>query len=445
MSLGMSIKRRLTRLYLILCLIAAVPVFASETGRYALVLANANYPGKTRSLTNPVRDADLMERTLKSLGFTVSKAINLTRKGMISAVADFSAQLPVGSVALVYYAGHGVQVANQNYLLPVDAEFDDPAQVPLRSLPLQTVLERLAATSSNVNVVVLDACRNNPFAGSAQGKYRNWTPSPDGLATVLAPRGTLVAYSTAPGELAADGLARNSLYTATLASLLLRPGLPLDQVFKQVANTVRQKTGNAQQPWYESSLTNDVVLQTEVHSTQTKVGSEQPVVGQSTISAAEGNSTLPTNRTAGAMSREEWRRRNVELDLRVRNFSPDEIKPTEQRARRGDVDSMVLLGMVYRAMPNNTQAVFWYERAAAKGDAIAQTELGEMRYFGEGGRKDVNEAQRLFERAAAQGYPGAAINLAQLKMKQSPSADTQREFLKQTGYPDPAVLLNLLK
>ena len=441
----MQMQRVLGRLCLIFCLVAALPVFAREAGRYALVLANADYIGKTRDLANPLRDAELMERTLKSLGFVVSKEVNLTRKSMITAVADFSAQLPAGSVALVYYAGHGVQVANQNYLLPVDAEFDDPAQVPLRSLPLQTVLERLAAASSNVNVIILDSCRNNPFATSAQGKYRNWTPSPDGFATVLAPHGTLVAYSTAPGELAADGLARNSLYTATLASLLLRPGLPLDQVFKQVANTVRQKTGNAQQPWYESSLTNDVVLQTEVHSAQTQVGIEKPVVGQSTISAVESNSSVPTNRTAGAMGREEWRRRNLELDLRVRNFSPDEIKPTEQRARRGDVDAMVLLGMVYRAIPKNTQAIYWYERAAAKGDAIAQTELGEMRYFGEGGRKDVQEAQRLFERAAAQGYPGAAINLAQLKMKQNPSTDTQREFLKQSGYPDPAVLLNLLK
>ena len=145
------------------------------------------------------------------------------------------------------------------------------------------------------------------------------------------------------------------------------------------------------------------------------------------------------------MGREEWRQRSVELDLRVRSFSPDEIKPTEKRAGRGDVDAMVLLGMVYRAMPNNTRAVFWFERAAAKGDAIAQTELGEMRYFGEGGRKDPKEAQHLFELAAAQGYPGAAINLAQLKMKSNPSVETLRELQKQRGYPDPAALLNLLK
>jgi uncharacterized caspase-like protein len=386
-----------------------------------------------------------MERTLKSLGFTVSKGINLTRKGMISAVSDFSGQLPAGAFALVYYAGHGVQVANLNYLLPVDAEFDDPAQVPLRSLPLQTVLERLAAASSSVNVVVLDACRNNPFAPSARGNYRNWNPSPDGLATVMAPRGTLVAYSTAPGELAADGLSRNSLYTATLADLLLRPGLPLDQVFKRVANTVRTKTGDAQQPWYESSLTNDIVLQAEVSATQPQFGFEKPVAGPSTLPASHGNSTIPTTLSAGAMGREEWRRRNVEMDLRLRHFSADEIKPTEARARRGDIDAMLLLGMVYRAMPNNTQAVIWYERAAAKGDAIAQTELGEMRYFGVGGRKDAKEAQHLFELAAAKGYPGAAINLAQLKMKQNPSVDTLRELQKQRGYPDPSVLLNLLK
>jgi uncharacterized caspase-like protein len=166
----MQMQRVHGRLCLIFCLVAALPVFAREAGRYALVLANADYIGKTRDLANPLRDAELMERTLKSLGFVVSKEVNLTRKSMITAVADFSAQLPAGSVALVYYAGHGVQVANQNYLLAVDSELDDPAQVPLRSLPLQTVLERLAAASSNVNVIILDSCRNNPFATTAQGK-----------------------------------------------------------------------------------------------------------------------------------------------------------------------------------------------------------------------------------------------------------------------------------
>jgi hypothetical protein len=441
----MQVQHLLRRICLILSVFVGSSVFAGEAGRYALILANANYPGKTRDLANPVRDADLMERTLKSLGFTVSKEVNLTRKGMITAVSDFSAQLPVGSVAMVYYAGHGLQVSNQNYLLPVDAEFDDPAQIPFRSLPLQTVLERLASASSTVNVVVLDACRNNPFSATTKGNFRSWTPSPDGLATVMAPRGTLVAYSTAPGELAADGIARNSLYTATLASLLLRPGLPLDQVFKQVGNAVRQKTGNAQQPWYESSLANDVVLQTEVRIASTSTAIEKPVGGLTTTPSSESNQTPHSNRAEGAMGREEWRRRNVELDLRVRSFSPDEIKPTEKRAGRGDVDAMVLLGMVYRAMPNNTRAVYWYERAAAQGDAIAQTELGEMRYFGEGGRKDPKEAQHLFERAAAQGYPGASINLAQLKMKLNPSVETLRELQKQRGYPDPAVLLNLLK
>ena len=441
----MQMRRTVRRFCLILCLTAAAQVFANEAGRYALVLANADYLGKTRDLANPLRDAELMERTLKSLGFVVSKEVNLTRKGMINAVSGFSAQLPAGSVALVYYAGHGVQVASQNYLLPVDAEFDDPAQVPLRSLPLQTVLERLAAASSNVNVVVIDACRNNPFATSVKGNYRNWTPSPDGLAKAIAPHETLIAYSTSPGELAADGLARNSLYTATLASMLLQPGLPLDQVFKQVASTVRQKTGNAQTPWVESNLTSDIVLKTEALPPQAQPAIEKPVAGQALTPEAENSPERLTKRILESRAREAWRRRTAEFEQRVRSFSPDEIKPTETRARRGEVDAMLLLGMVYRAMPNNTQAVYWYEKAATKGDAIAQTELGEMRFFGEGGHKDSKEAQRLFELAAAQGYPGAAINLAQLKMKQNPSADTQRELFKQMGYPDPASLFNLLK
>lgn len=436
----MQISRAL--LIAALAIVWFVPTASAQavaSSRHALVIANSDYPGNSRDLANPESDATLIAGTLGALGFEVTQLRNLGRQVMLRDIATFAQRLPAGALALVYYAGHGVQVGSQNYLLPTDAEIDQSALVPLRSVPLQTVLDRLSDSAATVNVVIIDACRNNPFIDPAGVRYRSWNTTKDGLAPVDVPRGTLVAYSTAPGELAADGKGRNSLYTTTLASLLAQPGLPLDQVFRRAAAAVRLQTKDAQRPWYESSLSSDVVLRPS-----------NVAQGQGQLDAAKPTYTLPQQPSVVVqpkLSNFDWRQRQMDVDWRVKNFTPDEIKPTEGKARAGDVDAMLILGLVYMKgkEPNNTQAVKWLGQAAAKGEPIAQTAFGEMLFDGRGGTRDVKEAERLFGLAAATGYPGGTLNLAQLRMKLDPSGENQRQFLMRLGYPDPDTLMKLLK
>lgn len=226
----------------------------------ALVIGNAKYLGKGRALANPEADALLVGQSLKSMGFSVAPHTNLSRKEMLQAVADFAESLPEGATSFVFFAGHGMQIGGANYLIPVDMQPNSEQSVQLTAYPLKNLLERLSASKSAVNIVALDACRNNPFQPEILVRLRSIT-SREGLAAVPAPRGTLVAYSTAPGQLAADGKNANSLYSALLAKALLEPQLSVEQVFKKVGQLIRKETSDNQIPWFESSLSDDYFLQ----------------------------------------------------------------------------------------------------------------------------------------------------------------------------------------
>lgn len=232
---------------------------AQAAAKFALVLGNGQYQGKDRRLGNAEADARLVAKSLGAQGFDVTLALNLARRDMHQAISDFTERLPQGALAFVFYAGHGMQLGGLNYLIPVDMQPNSEQAVQLAALPLRTLMERMAASRAAVNVVVLDACRNNPFQQEILVRMRSIIPR-NGLAAVKAPRGTLVAYSTAPGQLAADGKAGNSLYADSLARMLREPSLSLEQIFKRVGQQVRESTADAQIPWFESSLSDDVFL-----------------------------------------------------------------------------------------------------------------------------------------------------------------------------------------
>ncbi len=164
---------------------------------------------------------------------------------------------------VVFYAGHGVQVKGRNYLLPVDTEIRAEDEVPAKSADLNELLDRLGAMQQGINIVILDACRNNPFSGAEilgpdgrRLKFRGATPA--GLAPVEAPLGSMVAFSTAPGGVALDNPGeKNSLYTKHLLGFMQLPGLPVELLFKQVRLSVARETGRVQVPWESSSLTGD--------------------------------------------------------------------------------------------------------------------------------------------------------------------------------------------
>lgn len=233
-----------------LVLVALVlPARAQADARLALVIGNGAY--KQAPLANPVADARLMDQVLREAGFEVMRAENATLREMRRLVREFGDRLQRSKgVGLFYFAGHGVQLRGENYLISIDSDIRHEDEVPDDSISASLVLEKLESAGNRVNIVVLDACRNNPFAS----RTRSTT---SGLATMNAPAGTLVAYATAPGAVAFDGNGRNGLYTRHLADAIRQPGLRVEDVFKSVRAAVRRESNNQQTPWENTALEGD--------------------------------------------------------------------------------------------------------------------------------------------------------------------------------------------
>ena len=221
--------------------------------RIALVVGNGNYQGQTPPLANPPNDARLMTAALKASGFEVIELIDADQRTMKTAISDFGARLEAAGedgVGLFYYAGHGVQIGGRNFLIPVGANINREPDVDIEAVSAATVLGQMEFARNRLNFVILDSCRNNPYARSFRAVTR-------GLARMNASRGTLVAYATGPGEVAADGTGANSPYTLALVEAMAIPGLAVEQMFKRVRQTVIARTVEQQVPWESSSLTGD--------------------------------------------------------------------------------------------------------------------------------------------------------------------------------------------
>ena len=227
--------------FAVMCATAyAVTAQPAET-RIALVIGNSAYQS-AGALDNPQRDAKLMAERLKTAGFTVTLLVDADQQTMKRAMVDFGRELRSSeAVGLFYYAGHGLQVNGLNYLVPVNANIKDETEVGIETVSLADFLATMERAKSRINIVVLDACRNNPFSS-------NFRTDSAGLARVDAPAGTYVAYATSPGSVASDGAGRNSPYTKALAEAVLKAGMPIEQVFKEVRRAVQDETGGQQTP-----------------------------------------------------------------------------------------------------------------------------------------------------------------------------------------------------
>ena len=219
--------------------------------RVALVIGNSGYGDAIGYLKNPANDARLMAKSLRSVGFDVIERIDANQKQMKRAVRDFGDKLRSAGedgVGLFYYAGHGVQMGGQNYLVPLKADINGEGDVDIEAVSAGSILAQMEYAGTRVNIVILDACRNNPFK-------RGFRSSVRGLARMDAPRGSYIAYATAPGDVAADGTGANSPFTTALAKAVTQRGVPLEQAFKLVRRDVQAATNKKQTPWTSSSLT----------------------------------------------------------------------------------------------------------------------------------------------------------------------------------------------
>jgi uncharacterized protein YraI len=264
-------------------------VTAPPTSRStALVIGNAAYP--VGPLQNTVNDATDMAATLRRLGFDVTLLRDAPLQKMEEAVNAFNLRLRQGGMGLFYFAGHGVQVDGENYLLPLNARIERQQDVRYQALPMGRVVGAMEDAGNGLNIVILDACRNMPFT-------RSWRSSQVGLAPPSTARGMLIAYATAPGGMAADGADRNGVYTKHLLQAMTLPGLSIEQVFKQVRSGVVTETDGRQTPWESSSLLGEVVFVPSPAPTVPAVApasaSSAAVSGPSKVSPPSSSTSAP--------------------------------------------------------------------------------------------------------------------------------------------------------
>ncbi|MDI9357247.1 MAG: SUMF1/EgtB/PvdO family nonheme iron enzyme [Chitinophagaceae bacterium] len=237
--------------------------------RLALVIGNANYPGSS-VLKNPVNDAVLMTNTLRSLGFEVISTNNATKQVMESSIRRFSEKLSQTKVALFYYAGHGMQVDGKNYLIPIDAKLDKKGDCKYEAIPINFIVEEFEQYPDNVNIVILDACRNDPF--------RSWGRSSAnrGFKAVLPLAGTIIAFATSEGSTASDGTGENGTFTEALVKQM-KKYQPIETVFKSTRIEVMNKTNKQQVPQDWSQLTGEFYF-TETATKTTFTKTNEPTI-----------------------------------------------------------------------------------------------------------------------------------------------------------------------
>jgi formylglycine-generating enzyme required for sulfatase activity len=239
----------------------SLPAFADK--RVALVVGNASY-AHVSPLQNSINDARLLADALRSVGFTViggEAQLNLDKRAFEKVVQEFGAKLQGADVALFYYAGHGLQMRGVNYLVPIDANPSREADVGIQTIDANLILNQMEGTGTKLNIVILDACRNDPFSGRAlvmgRGRDNETVKMRDvgggGLAEMQAPEGTLISFATQPGNVASDGSDGDSPYAKALAETIRTPGLGIFDAFNQVGLKVKRATGGRQQPWMSNS------------------------------------------------------------------------------------------------------------------------------------------------------------------------------------------------
>ncbi|HEY0743643.1 MAG TPA: caspase family protein [Chryseosolibacter sp.] len=238
--------------------IPAIAATYKDEKRYALVIGNSNYSREIGILKNPVNDATDVATELRNSNFEVQLLTNATYVQLREAMRKFQEKLTNGprdqTVGLFYYAGHGVQYQDENYLVPIDANVQFEDDITRMCFPVQRmVLANMERTNSRMNIVILDACRNNPFPATSRSVGQ-------GLGEMKRARGSFIAFATAPGSVASDGTGRNGLYTQELLKAMRKPGLTIEQVFKEVRMNVLRLSGDRQYTWDSSNIIGEFVF-----------------------------------------------------------------------------------------------------------------------------------------------------------------------------------------
>ena len=450
-------------------LCAGLSSTAHAERRVALVIGNSAYR-TVPALPNPASDAKLMSDTLTSLGFFVvggGARLDLDKAGFDQALKDFGTQSTGADVALFYYAGHGVETHGLNYLVPVDAHPQDEADVFEQMVGTSGILDLLEKSGTRINLVLLDACRDNPFRDHG---VRSTT---GGLAQMPAPIGTLISFATQPRSVSLDGIGGHSPYTRALAEAMQKPGAGLFKTFNEVGLAVEKATGGQQLPWVSSSPINgnfyfagkpepatpearQASLTPEALTLKAPLTPDAPIITapaqesrfsppddplrQGVVTDCDRLAAMPHDTGHG------WKLPGLEVDKinvvaataacndamqrypdvmrfvfeagRVATARKDYAEARrlyDQAAASGYAMAMNNIGGIYEGGSgtpvNYVEAARWYQKAVDAGEPIAMVDLAWLYETGHGMKKDYAEARRLLETAIKAGVPAAMNNL----------------------------------
>lgn len=320
-----------------------VPIRRQASDHVALVIGNSSY--RFAKLANPANDARAVAEALEATGFRVTRLIDAGRSEMLSAIAAFGSRIEQARAAVFYYAGHGAQVGGENWLLPIDdtpdASINDERQIPYRAVSLNEVLVHMERSRVAVNIVILDACRNNPFRRSSRAAVQ-------GLAEVKAPVGTLILYATTPGSVAEDGNGQHSPFTQALLQHLHTPGLDVRLMITEINKTVFELTGGRQVPWaslslregfcFVPALTIDDLL-AQKHEQLARLEADERQRHQQAAEAQKHRERLHAELAAHQQELRELDRRISELQQRTQGLRP----PVQGRSGANDMEQMLAL------------------------------------------------------------------------------------------------------
>lgn len=305
----------------------------------ALVIGNSNYDNAT-ALKNPVNDAADIAAKLEQGGFAVTKRLDASNKDMDRALKEFKQSLSDKEVGLFFFAGHGMQIDGDNYLAAVDTEIEDETDAKHSSLSLNRVIESMEKAGTPTNIIILDACRNNPWE-------QRWARSAitRGLAPVYAPRGTLIAFATSPGQVASDGKGRNGAYTAALLDHIDTADCSIETMFKRVRNTLSAATSQKQISWEHTSLAGEFYFNLGIGARITEYSATALSDRLFVLDDSKGSHVL-----IRALKSYNWYTQNPELN----SF-------TVKKAARASTDSLFVVGRnIYQAACGNADSAIKY-------------------------------------------------------------------------------------
>jgi TPR repeat protein len=350
--------------------------------RVALVIGNATYQHVDR-LANPGNDAKLIADTLQKSGFTLvggGAQLNLDKPSFDRLVQDFGKQIQGADVALFYYAGHGMQVDNTNWLVPIDANPTRQQDLDFQMVNAELVLKQMDGASTRLNILILDACRNNPFVNMGTRGVAS------GLAQMKAPDGTLISFATQPGNVAVDGTGADGPYAAALAEVIRKPGLDIFHLFNEVGLSVKHVTQGSQQPWVSSSP-----IDGEFYFVRTEAA-----IDDVAVPAIDATAQAPAGPALAT--------------------STPTVQATRDLAEKGQASAQADLGLNYAKGIGVTKdyatALQWFQRAADQGDPHAQFYVGLMHERGNAVPHSYATALLWYRKAAEQNFAPAQIAVA---------------------------------